>query len=250
MATPSIKLPVVCDGLRLSAGACVPDEPRGLIVLLHGIPSINPPDPDDTGYPGLAERLAGEGWAAAWADMRAVRRSPGFFSIDGWVRDAIATVNAARALDGLAGKRVALVGSSAGGSVSVEAVRRGAPVDALALLAAPATWVSFAGDPRQGLARIVDEAGMKVSPDVQADPTEWAAEFERMSTENAIAQVKVPTLILHGSADDVVPVDHAHRLAAKAPKADLRILEGAPHQLRRVPDAYDALIGWLRQVMG
>lgn len=249
MGTPRIKLPVLCDGLRLSAGACVPDEHRGLIVLLHGIPSISPPDPDDTGYPGLAERLAGEGWAAAWADMRAVRDSPGFFSIDGWVRDAIATVNAARSIDGLAGVRTALVGSSAGGSVSVEAVRRGAPVDALALLAAPAHWVSFAGDARAGLQRITEQAGMKVSPEVEADPTSWAAEFERMSTEDAIAHVKVPTLILHGSEDDVVPVDHAHRLAAKAPKADLRILPGAGHQLRRVSEAYDALVGWLRQVM-
>jgi uncharacterized protein len=249
MTMPSIKLPVVCDGLRLSAGACAPDDPRGLVILLHGIPSINPPDPDDTGYPGLAARLADEGWGAAWADMRAVRASPGFFSIEGWVRDAIATVNAARSIDGFAGVRTALVGSSAGGSVSVEAVRRGAPVDALALLAAPAHWVSFAGDAHDALSRITVQAGMKVAPEVEADPTEWASEFERMSTEDSIAQVKVPTLILHGSEDDVVPVDHAHRLAAKAPKADLRILEGAGHQLRRVPEAYDALVGWLRQVM-
>ena len=250
MATPVIKVPVVCDGLRLSAGACVPDHPRGLVILLHGIPSVGPPDPGDTGYPGLARRLADEGWAAAWTDMRAVRESPGFFSIDGWVRDAIATVNAARSIDGLAGARTALVGSSAGGSVSVEAVRRGAPVDALALLAAPAHWVSFAGDAQAGLRRITIDAGMRVAPEVASDPTAWAAEFERMSTEDSIAQVKVPTLILHGSADDVVPVDHAHRLAERAPQADLRILEGAGHQLRRVPEAYDALIGWLRQVIG
>src|SRR5919106_1585914 len=136
MTAANVRLPVVCDGLRLSAGACMPEEPRGLVVLLHGIPSVNPPDPDDKGYPGLAERLAAEGWAAAWADMRAVRGSPGFFSIEGWVRDARAVVDAARALDGTGHLPVALVGSSAGGAVSAEVVRRGAPVNALAMLAA------------------------------------------------------------------------------------------------------------------
>ncbi|MQB00587.1 MAG: prolyl oligopeptidase family serine peptidase [Actinobacteria bacterium] len=249
MTTPSIRLPVVCDGLRLSAGACVPEEPRGLVVLLHGIPSVNPPDPDDRGYPGVAEGLAAGGWAAAWADMRAVRASPGYFSIEGWVRDARAVVDAARSLEGAGDLPVALVGSSAGGAVSAEVVRRGAPVNALAMLAAPATWITFAGDPAAGVRRVIDQAGMKLAPGVEEDPRAWADEFERVSAEDTIAHVKIPTLIMHGSADDVVPVDHAHRLANRAPKADLRIIEGAHHQLRRIPEALDILDGWLRQVL-
>jgi alpha-beta hydrolase superfamily lysophospholipase len=249
MISPSIRLPVVCDGLRLSAGACVPEEPRGLVVLLHGIPSVNPPDPDDRGYPGLAERLAADGWAAAWADMRSVRQSPGFFSIEGWVRDARAVVDAARSLDGVGDLPVVLVGSSAGGAVSAEVVRRGAPVNALAMLAAPATWISFAGDPASGVRRVIDQAGMKLAPGVEKDPTGWAAEFDEVSAEDTIAHVKIPILIVHGSADDVVPVDHAYRLANKAPKADLRIIEGAHHQLRRIPEALDVLSAWLRQVL-
>jgi alpha-beta hydrolase superfamily lysophospholipase len=249
MTTASIRLPVVCDGLRLSAGACVPEEPRSLVVLLHGIPSVDPPDPDDEGYPGLAQRLAAEGWAAAWADMRAVRESPGFFSIEGWVRDARAVVDAARSLDGLGDVPVALVGSSAGGAVSAEVVRRGAPVNALAMLAAPATWITFAGDPAAGVRRVIDQAGMKLAPGVEEDPTAWAAEFDQVSAEDTIAHVKIPILIMHGSADDVVPADHAYRLANKAPKADLRIIEGAHHQLRRIPEAIDVLDAWLRQVL-
>jgi alpha-beta hydrolase superfamily lysophospholipase len=249
MTTPTVRLPVVCDGLRLSAGACLPVDPKGLVVLLHGIPSVNPPDPDDKGYPGFAESLSAEGWAAAWADMRAVRESPGFFSIEGWVRDARAVVDAARSLDGVSDVPVALVGSSAGGAVSAEVVRRGAPVDALAMLAAPATWIGFAGDPAAGVRRVIDQAGMKLAPGVEEDPAAWAAEFEKVSAEDTIAHVKIPTLIVHGSADDVVPVDHAYRLANRAPHADLRILEGAHHQLRRVPEALDVLRAWLRQVL-
>src|SRR4028119_91950 len=95
-------LPVVVDGLRLAGGVCVPEEPRGLVVLLHGIPPTPPADVDDEGYPGLARYFAAAGWAAAWVDMRGARASQGFFSIGGWVRDARATGDAARPGEGAA----------------------------------------------------------------------------------------------------------------------------------------------------
>ena len=235
-------LDVVSDGLRLDAAIVVPDHPRGTAVLLHGIPSIAPPDPGDTGYAGLAERFAAEGWTAAWGDMRAVRRSPGYFSIEGWVKDALALVDAARA----AGPGpLVLLGSSAGGAVSTEAVRRGAPVDALVLLAAPAEWLSFADDPAMGVFRIQAGAGMELAPETLEDPAQWAAEFEGVTTELSIADVKVPVLVVHGTADDVVPVDHAPRIAAAAPGAQLEIVEGAGHQLRRDERAVSLVLRWL-----
>ncbi|HWL64597.1 MAG TPA: hypothetical protein VNP73_01370, partial [Actinomycetota bacterium] len=64
------RLPVVVDGLRLRGGAYVPAEAQGLVLLLHGIPSTAPPDPEDTGYQGFARHLAARGFAAAWVDMR------------------------------------------------------------------------------------------------------------------------------------------------------------------------------------
>lgn len=237
---------VVSDGLRLDAGIDVPPEPRGLAVLLHGIPSIAPPDPDDLGYPGLAARFADEGWAAAWGDMRAARKSPGHFSIEGWVRDASAIVDAARAAAPVEGP-VVLAGSSAGGAVSAEAVRRGAPVDALVLLAAPAEWLSFADDPAMGVFRIQAGAGMALSPETLEDPAGWAAEFEGVATELSVKDVRVPVLVVHGTADDVVPVDHAPRIASAAPGAQLEIVEGAGHQLRRDERAVSLVLRWLDQ---
>lgn len=249
-AVETLKLNVVCDGNRLKGGVVVPDDPRGLVLLLHGVPSIQPPEPGDTGYPGLAETFAEDGWAAAWVDLRAVRSSRGFFSIEGWVRDVRASLDAARAVEGLAGLRTALVGSSAGGCVATEAVRRGAPADALALLASPAAWVSFAGHPHEALRRITEEAGMAVAPEAMMDPTDWAAEFAAVTTENSIPHVKVPVLVVHGTEDDVVPTDHAQRIADRANDARLRIIEGAGHQLRRVPEAIDEVLSWLGQVIG
>ncbi|MDQ3985269.1 MAG: lysophospholipase [Actinomycetota bacterium] len=238
------ELAVVCDGLMLAGGVCEAVEPRGTAVLLHGIPTSAPRDPEDAGYPGLARRFASEGWTSVWAEMRGVRNSGGYFSIEGWVADARAIVDAARALDGVRSPLV-LIGSSAGGAVSVEAVTRGASVDALALLAAPAAWVSFADDPPAAVKRITVDAGMALAPETLADPTTWAAEFESVITEASIGRITVPVLIVHGTADDVVPVDHAHRLAERAPSAQLRIIEGAPHQLRRNEEAIAAVLRWM-----
>lgn len=240
-----VPLSVVCDGLRLAGGAYVPERPRGIVVLLHGIPSVAPPDPDDAGYPGLALRFARAGWAAAWIEMRGVRASQGHFSIEGWVRDARAAVDAARALAGAGGLRLALVGSSAGGCVAVEATKRGAPVDALALLAAPAAWVSFAGDPQAAVRRITEESGMSLSEATLHDPTSWAGEFETVVTEASVVDIRVPMLVVHGTDDEVVPVDHAQRIAERARNAQVRIIEGAAHQLRREERAIELVLEWL-----
>ena len=240
-------LEVVSDGLHLAGGACVPDEARGIVVLLHGIPSTAPPDPDDAGYPGLARRLAEDGWTGVWTNMRGAKGSPGFFSIEGWVRDVTASVDAAREQFG--DLPLALVGSSAGGSVAAEAVARGTRVEGLALLAAPATWVSFASEAAAAVQRITVESGMALAEDVVADPAAWAAEFEAVVTEEAIAKVTSPVLIVHGSADDVVPVGHATRLAKRAAGARLEIIEGAAHQLRRDDRAVAVLREWLEKTL-
>ena len=243
-------LEVVSDGHRLDAGIVVPAAPRGLAVLLHGIPSISPPEPGDTGYPGLAERFAEAGWAAAWVDMRAVRGSEGYFSIQGWVRDLQVTLDAARTHPSLEDLRTVIVGSSAGGAVATNALHRGAAADGLALLAAPASWVWLAGDPYDALRRITDEAGMEVAPEVRADPRAWADEFAAVTTVTAISDLHVPILIVHGTADTVVPVGHAHVLADASPDAELRIIEGAEHQLRMEPAAVDAVLEWMEKVIG
>lgn len=238
-----IPLDIASGGNILKGGAFVPEDAERSVVLLHGIPSAAPPDPGDSGYRGFARTFAEAGWVAGWADMRAVRESEGYFSIEGWVSDVAAIVAAIR--DVKPTRFLGLVGSSAGGAVATVAVSRGTDVDALALLAAPAAWVSFAADPVVGLTRVTQEAGMEVAPEVMEDPTEWAAEFGRVTTKDAISDVSVPVLVVHGDADDVVPVDHAADIAGNARHAELHILKGGAHQLRRDPRAIQTLMQWL-----
>lgn len=245
-----VPLEVSSEGIALACRITIPERPRGVVVLLHGIPSVEPPDPADTGYPGWAKVLAAEGWLTAWADLRAARGSTGYFSLEGWVRDCMAVVALVRDLPETRGHRLALVGSSAGGCVSAEAIRRGAAADALALLAAPAAWLSFADGGPAGVKRITEEAGMAVAPEVAEDPSSWAAEFDAITTRVAISQVSVPTLIVHGSADDVVPVEHAHLIAEAAPHAQVEIIEGAGHRLRSDERARRILGSWLERNIG
>jgi pimeloyl-ACP methyl ester carboxylesterase len=240
----------VVDGNVLTGGLVVPTEPRGIVLLLHGIPSVNPPDPDDAGYPGLAEAFAARGWAAAYVNLRGVRDSAGTFSMEGWVRDLAAVIGSLREDGRWEGLPFVVVGSSAGGAVATVAARRGARIDALALLGTPAAWVSFAGDAADAVRRITQEAGMALAPEVLADPLLWASEFEDVCTEDAAEDLRIPLLIVHGSADDVVPVDHAQRIASKVTGAKLAIIDGVGHQLRRDPQALEIVFDWLEEVAG
>jgi alpha-beta hydrolase superfamily lysophospholipase len=181
--------------------------------------------------------------------MRGVRKSEGFFSIEGWVADARAIVDEVRGRGAAARGPLAIVGSSAGGAVAVEAVKRGATVDALALLAAPAAWMSFADDAQAAVTRVTGEAGLSLSEETLDDPAPWAAEFEGVVPESAIGSVEVPVLVVHGTDDDVVPVDHAQRIARRAPRAELRVIEGAVHQLRRDERAVQIVLDWLDRTL-
>ena len=64
-------------------------------------------------------------------------------------------------------------------------------------------------------------------------------------TDMAVDTLQIPVLIVHGSADDVVPVEHAHRIAGAAHNAELMVLEGAPHQLRLHPGVVELALEWL-----
>lgn len=61
---------------------------------------------------------------------------------------------------------------------------------------------------------------------VAAQPT-WITDFRR-----DIPKIDVPALILHGTADNILPIDSTGRLFAKAlPSAEYVEIEGAPHGL-------------------
>ncbi|MEO8744184.1 MAG: alpha/beta hydrolase [Candidatus Dormibacter sp.] len=69
-----------------------------------------------------------------------------------------------------------------------------------------------------------------------ADPRFWAR----------VAQVRAPTLVIHGGLDRLIPVAAARDLVRRRPDWTLKVLEGVGHvPMMEVPDAFmDALSAW------
>ena len=77
---------------------------------------------------------------------------------------------------------------------------------------------------------------------VAAQPT-WLTDFR-----GDIPKIDVPALILHGTADNILPIDTTGRLFAKAlPGAEYVEVEGAPHGLlwTHAAEVNEALLGFL-----
>jgi pimeloyl-ACP methyl ester carboxylesterase len=63
-----------------------------------------------------------------------------------------------------------------------------------------------------------------------------------------VAEISAPTLIQHGTADRLIPVEAGRYLAATIPGAEYQELEGAGHAygMERPVEAFQRLIGFLR----
>ena len=105
---------------------------------------------------------------------------------------------------------------------------------------------TFLGTPR--LSQEVMNAGWNLavssSPtaSVAAQPT-WLTDFRQ-----DIPRIDVPALIVHGTADNILPIDSTGRLFAKAlPSAEYVEIEGAPHGLlwTHAAEVNEALLGFL-----
>jgi pimeloyl-ACP methyl ester carboxylesterase len=58
-----------------------------------------------------------------------------------------------------------------------------------------------------------------------------SAYVETFETYDRLSEIKIPTLILHGTEDKILPVENAKILAEKIPSAELMLFENAGHGL-------------------
>ncbi|WP_324643162.1 alpha/beta hydrolase [Pseudarthrobacter sp. LT1] len=105
---------------------------------------------------------------------------------------------------------------------------------------------TFLGTPR--LSQEVMNAGWNLATgsgataSVAAQPT-WLTDFRQ-----DIPRIDVPALIVHGTADNILPIDSTGRLFAKAlPSAEYVEIEGAPHGLlwTHAAEVNEALLNFL-----
>jgi putative redox protein len=215
------------------------------LVLCHGFPS-GPRGAATAGltYPDLADRLAREsGWSVLTFNFRGTGGSRGDFSIGGWNADLRFAVEQVASED--AGDGVWVAGAGVGGALALGVGARDPRIRGIAALGAPVDLRDWSRD-AQRFARHCRSMGVFESEHAPADTGAWSRE---MAAVDAVASARRfaprPLLVIHGTEDDVVPVDDAVRLAEAHGGAELRVISNGGRRLRHDPRAVALLLGWL-----
>lgn len=220
------------------------------VIIVHGIPvGSNGASTFLASYPELSDRLAREnGVVSLFFLMRGTADSPGEFSVANWKRDIRAAVDAMDARDDV--NAIVLVGTSLGGVLCLDHAASDERVKGLVLISVPSSLEEWISNQRQFLAH-VRAVGLIHAEDYPNDVGVWIQEFRTLHPLDVNNRLKsIPTLIMHGSDDDVVDVSSAHSLAAAlGSNCEKMIIPFAGHRLRYDPRSLATLLGWLDRFM-
>jgi alpha-beta hydrolase superfamily lysophospholipase len=203
----------------------------------------------------VADRLSELGIASLRFDFLGHGQS------DGDLKDLLLTTLVAQTesvmalMRGQGYRQIALLGSSFGGLVATLAAAKHSTLAALALRCP-------VGDFPALLRRQFGNAGIElwrrlgqVPPSVAPIPVHFRffKDCERHNAHHAAQALRVPTILVHGDRDEVIPVTQSEELYRhiRAEKA-LHVIPGADHRFSQ-PDqfrqAIELLVNWLRQYL-
>ena len=239
------------DNLQLAGEVYFPEratQPHPALCLCHGIPAV-PHDPTDRGYATLAERFCAAGFVTLFFNFRGTGESQGNLDMLGWTRDLKAAIDFLSTLDEVDKSSLHLLGSSGGAAVSVYVAADDPKVSSVVTFACPAEF-RFLSTEQQHESLIDRFRSIGTIRDRNFPPSvdEW---FEGFSTVSPIQQIdKIsprPLLLIHGDGDEVVALEHAHRLYARAGKPkEIIIIPEAGHRLRLEEKAITSALNWLK----
>ncbi|MFC2005947.1 alpha/beta hydrolase [Chloroflexota bacterium] len=241
------------DGLKITGQLYLPNggnqTPYPTVCVCHGIPSGNPPDPGDRGYPLLAEKICQEGFVVFIFNFRGTGTSSGNLDMLGWSRDLKAAIDYLCTLPDVDMSGLSLLGFSGGAAVSVYVAAHDARISAVVACACPAEFniLNRLGNPSSRIDRF-RSIGTIRDKDFPQSVEEWIDGFREVSPINHVAEIAPRYLLLvHGNRDEIVDVSHACELYAKAgePK-QLIVVEGAGHGLRKDGRAMTIVTDWLK----
>ena len=219
---------LMVDGIDIAGRLYIPgnDIPYPTVCICHGIPS-GTTDPGDGGYPVLAERICREGFTTFIFNFRGSRNSGGNFDIDGWIRDLQGVIDYLWNQPEVERRRLVLLGYSAGAAVSIHVASQDKRIYAVASCAGPAELTFIAKEPQQ-LIQYFRSIGIIRDAEFPSSVETW---LEGFRTVNGIRDVSKlaprPLLLVHGTQDDLVDVDNAHRLYSTGEPKQLVLIEGA-----------------------
>ena len=219
-----------CDGIKLHAKL---DKPEGaekcpLCILIHGFTGHMEEDHIITAQKAMNDA----GVAVLRAEMYGHGGSDGEFkyhTLYKWVSNALAVVRYAKSLDFVTD--LYLSGHSQGGLLTM-LVGGMCADDLKAILPLSPAWMIPDG------ARDGHLLGMEFDPDhIPAVLAGWDVELDgdyvrvaqTIHVEDEIARFNSPVLIVHGEADDVVPMAYAEKAQELYKNAKLVTVSGADH---------------------
>jgi len=193
--------------------------------------------------PELAEHLATEsGWMVATGTLSGVGGSTGTFSATQWRNDL------SQILDRVdqAERKISMAGFGFGGALALAAAADDERIKGVATFATPAhlePWCGSAEDFRRAvqIAGVVgDERDLLAANELRNDV---------FAIDPLVSIAKIPPrrlMVGHGTEDIEIPPQDARDLVAAADgRAELRLIQGAGHQLRADPRMVATLLGWL-----
>jgi uncharacterized protein len=204
---------------------------KNIVVIGHGVTG----NKDRPFVVALAEGLARAGIAALRFSFSGNGASGGKF-VDSTISKEVEDLGAV--LDALNGYAVCYVGHSMGGAVGVMRASRDQRIKLLVSLAGMVHTKAFAqrefGMVKPGEGFMWDEPSCPLSQAYMDDTARITTVVDRAP------QIHVPWLLVHGTADDVVPIQDSHDIFAKA---------NEPKQLIEIKDSNHVFGGEFTPVM-
>lgn len=197
----------------------------------------------------FAEALRGLGVSTFLAEYRGYGGSTAPPTQAGLYADGLAAVEAARGRGGA----LTVGGWSLGTAVAVEAARRGH--GARLLLLAPFTSIvdvarAMGRDPdfERGARKMLgDWASLwDVGRGALDSPVAWLVVADPFESRAKIADVRVPTLVVHARDDGIVPFAHGEELARRAREGRLEALEDGGHYVHGRPSVVRRVAAFVR----
>jgi len=225
------------EGQRISGILHVPDVwSRACVIASHGLLSSK----NSEKYIALGERFSREGFAMLRFDFRGVGESEGRLEDDTVSRrivDLGAAIDFVKSRPGL-GNRIALVGSSLGGYVSLIKASMDKEIRAVVVWATP-----FHLD------------DLKSNKGTEGHPLPAEPFFKDLPKHRLLPLLpKVSNcMVVHGEKDELVPVDQAWEIfhSLGGPK-EIHIIEGADHRLtnpKHRQRAMDLTTEWFKKYL-
>jgi putative redox protein len=181
----------------------------------------------------ICQNLEDQGFMVLRFDFSGNGRSEGAFSDSTISKQIVETSSAADFLGDKGISWIGLAGHSMGGTVALLAAERIDTVKAVCTLAASASVpakAQFLSDSQRQELEATGRVHFKSrgrSLELTVDFFRDASQYEVSDTLPSLSQ---PWLIVHGDQDEIVPVEHAHRLHQRRPAlTELAIVPGADH---------------------